>query len=314
MRWVSIALAFFVLAVAGLGTVSAEPRFGEARDPRGNRPEEAVETDVVATDGGVTIYVGIRSTRPGSPGGPGPSDLISGPDLPTCTAEALNVPFNSATDGWMRDGLRENPGTIPVSVRCDDTPSVTIVWVPVDGGTPPDIVVNVLPSDPGAPSLVAEDLFGIVPLPPIFLRANPGTGLVAMPAWFWVEGYGGIPLYGSETLGGTTVEVEITPQRYDWHFGDGGFLSTGSLGRPYPDESDIQHTYEQSSLGAGGQFEIRLEITFAGQFRVITEEDDGEGNIVVTVGDWEPLDPMVRSFVAPYPVQQLQSVLTAGQR
>ena len=64
----------------------------------------------------------------------------------------------------------------------------------------------------------------------------------------------------------------------------------------------------------GGQFEVRLEITFGGQFRVTTEEDDGEGNIVDTVGDWEPLEPIVRSFVAPYPVQQLQAVLTAGQR
>ncbi len=312
MRWGAAAAIVLGMLLSSASVVYADPPTpGQAGNLRGLRPD-LVETDVVATNDGVTIYVGIRTTRPGSPGSPGSSDLISGPAAPTCTAQALNVPFNSAMNGWMRDGLRDNPGTVPVGVRCDE--SLTIVWVPVDGGTPPDIVVNVLPSDPGAPSLVAEDLFGIVPLPPISLRANPGTGLVAMPAWFWVDGYDGSPLYGSETLGGTTVEVEITPQRYDWHFGDGGFFSTASLGRPYPDESDIQHTYEQSSLVAGGQFEVRLEITFAGQFRVITEEDDGEGNIVVTIGDWEPLDPMVRSFVAPYPVQQLQSVLTAGQR
>ena len=312
MRYGAAAVVVLGMLLASTSVVYADPPTpGQAGNLRGLRPD-VVETDVVATNDGVTIYVGIRATRPGSPGSPGASDLISGPATPTCTAQALNVPFDSATNGWMRDGLRDNPGTVPVGVHCDE--SLTIVWVPVDGGTPPDIVVNVLPSDPGAPSLVAEDLFGIVPLPPISLRANPGTGLVAMPSWFWVDGYDGSPLYGSETLGNTTVEVEITPQRYDWHFGDGGFLSTGSLGRPYPDESDVQHTYEQSSQVAGGQFEVRLEITFGGQFRVITEEDDGEGNIVVTVGDWEPLDPMVRSFVAPYPVQQLQSVLTAGQR
>jgi len=313
-----ICLASFAAALLvanAYGSVSAEPpTLGEPAKPRGNLPTESTAFEVVSGETGVTILISIAGLSPGAPGNPGSSDLISGPDLPTCTAEALNVPFNSATNGWMRDGLRDNPGAIPVSVRCDDTSSVTIVWVPVDGGTPPDIVVNVLPSDPGTPSLVAEDLFGIVPLPPISLRANPGTGLVAMPTWFWIDGYDGSPLYGSETLGNTTVEVEITPQRYDWHFGDGGFLSTGSLGRPYPEESDVQHTYEQSSLVAGGQFEVQLEITFGGQFRVITEEDDGEGNIVVTVGDWEPLDPMVRSFVAPYAVQQLQSVLTAGQR
>ena len=197
-------------------------------------------------------------------------------------------------------------------MSCDDG-YFGIAWVPVDAPGDPDVVVEVLPEDAVDPEAVAQSLLGLVPLPPITVGANPGTGLVAMPSWFWVDGYDGSPLYGSEALGNTTVEVEITPQRYDWHFGDGGFVSAGSLGRPYPDESDIQHTYEQSSLVAGGQFEVRLEITFAGQFRVITEEDDGEGNIVVTVGDWEPLDPMVRSFVAPYPVQQLQSVLTSGQ-
>jgi hypothetical protein len=308
-------LAAALLVANAYGAVSAEPpTLGEPAKPRGNLPTESTTFEVVSGETGVTILISIAGVSPGSTGSPGSSDLISGPGGPTCTAQALNVPFNSATNGWMQDGLRDNPGTIPVSVRCDDIPSVTIVWVPIDGGDPPDIVVNVLPSDPVAPSFVAEDLFGIVPLPPISLRANPGTGLVAMPAWFWVEGYDGTPLSGSETLGNTTVEVEIAPQRYDWHFGDGGFLSAGSLGRPYPDESDIQHTYEQSSQAAGGQYEVRLEITFAGQFRVITEEDDGNGNIVVTVGDWEPLDPMVRSFVALYPVQQLQSVLTAGQR
>ncbi len=46
---------------------------------------------------------------------------------------------------------------------------------------------------------------------------------------------------------------------------------------------------------------------------MITEELDAEGDLVIVVGAWEPLDPMVRSFVRAYPVQQLQSVLTAGR-
>jgi len=282
---------------------------GAGLTPRPERQETEVETNVVASETGVTIYVGIRSTTPGVPGTPGSTDLISAPGAPACSATATHI---GALSDWAREGLQAHPDAIPFAVSCDDG-YFGIAWVPVDAPGDPDVVVEVLPEDAVDPEAVAQSLLGLVPLPPITVGANPGTGLVAMPSWFWVDGYDGSPLYGSEALGNTTVEVEITPQRYDWHFGDGGFVSAGSLGRPYPDESDIQHTYEQSSLVAGGQFEVRLEITFAGQFRVITEEDDGEGNIVVTVGDWEPLDPMVRSFVAPYPVQQLQSVLTSGQ-
>jgi hypothetical protein len=155
---------------------------------------------------------------------------------------------------------------------------------------------------------MAEALLGIVPLPPITVGANPGTGLVALPSWFWVDGYGGEPLSGSDTLGNTTVAVVITPERYDWSFGDGAVLTTESLGRPYPAESDIQHTYERSRTA-----DVQVEITFGGQYQVTTVEDDGEGGTVEVVGPWEPLDPMVRTFSRPYPVQQLQSVLTAGQ-
>jgi hypothetical protein len=94
-----------------------------------------------------------------------------------------------------------------------------------------------------------------------------------------------------------TVEVEITPTDYRWSFGDGTALETASLGQPYPQESDIRHTYEQSSLRVGGSFAVTVQITFSARYRV-----DG--------GPWEPLEPITRAFTAAYPVQQLQSILT----
>lgn len=308
-----IGLAFVAATLLAAGTTGVShadpPTLGGPAKPMGSLPTANTTLEVVSGEAGVTILVSVVGFSPGSPGAPGSTTIVEGP-TPECTSHPGPPSGNSSIISQQQ--YWAHPGSVPFFVSCDNG-YLGIVWVPLDAG-PPDLVVQVDPGPGIDPRAIAEDLFGIVPLPPISVRANPGTGLVAMPAWFWVEGYDGSPLYGSETLGDTTVEVEVTPQRYDWHFGDGGFLSTGSLGRPYPDQSDIQHTYEQSSLVAGGQFEVRLEITFGGQFRVITEEDDGEGNIVVIVGDWEALDPMVRSFVAPYPVQQLQSVLTAGQR
>lgn len=311
--WISLALAVFLLVVGTEVGTAQQPGYGQAWEPGATRPEATIETSVRVSPSGVTIYIGVTSTADGSPGRPGTSEIVNGPARPTCSASAVNISYTSATSGgWVQTGLQENPGTLPYGVRCDNG-YFAIAWVPMGAPGTPDVVVGAPPDGGIDPLAMAQALLGIVPLPPISLGANPGTGLVALPSWFWIDGYGGETLYGSETLGDTTVEVEITPERYNWHFGDGASLSTTSVGRAYPQESDIQHIYEQSSLVAGGSFEVVLEIVFGGRYRVITEEDDGEGGTVVVVGDWEPLDPMVRSFSEPYAVQQSQSVLTAGQ-
>lgn len=303
------AISLLVLLLLGTSVAHAEPPTpGQAGTARGNRPD-LVETNVVASETGITIYVGIRSTSSGSPGKPGSTDLINDPGAPSCTATATHV---GAVSGWVREGLEAHPDAIPFAVNCDDG-YFGIAWVPVGAPSDPNVVVEVLPADPVDPAAVAQSLLGLVPLPPITVGANPGTGLVALPSWFWVEGYGGETLAGAETLGGTTVEVEITPERYDWDFGDGGRMSTTSLGQPYPAESEIQHRYEQSSLVSDGAFRVRLAITFSARYRVITEEDDGEGGTVIAVGDWVATDPIVRAFEHAYPVQQLQSVLAADR-
>jgi hypothetical protein len=147
---------------------------------------------------------------------------------------------------------------------------------------------------------VQASVLGIVPLPPVQVGANPDIGLVAMPAWFWVDGYDGSTLRGSRTLGLITIEVEITPTGYRWSFGDGAVIETLSLGRPYPVESDLQHTYEQSSLSTGGSFDVGLDLTFSARYRVNS-------------GPWLPLEPVVQSYTRAYPVQQLQSVLTSSR-
>lgn len=300
------------VAVLGLFLLSVSPAHAEPPVPgqsgsaRGNRPN-VVATNVVATTGGVTIFIGVTTTIPGTPGAPGSTEIVNVPAAPVCTAAVPNIGYNSS----FAPQLSEHPGALPWVVTCDNG-LFTIAWIPVGAPDVTEIVVQTLPGPPTDPRSMAQSLFGMVPLPPVAVGANPGTGLVALPSWFWVEGYGGETLTGSETLGDTTVEVEITPQRYDWSFGDGTVLSTESLGQRYPLESDIQHRYERSLTAF-----VRLEITFGGQYRVTTieddGEDDGEGGVVVIVGAWEPLDPMVRSWTTPYPVRQLQSVLTAGR-
>jgi hypothetical protein len=206
--------------------------------------------------------------------------------------------IGNASVGWVMEGLQQHPGTTPWFVVCDNG-YAGVAWVPTDAPGTPAVQVIAGGAPVIDPEAVAASVLGIVLIPPIAVGANPDVGLVAVPSWYWIEGYDGSTLSGSRTLGLITIEVEITPSSYGWSFGDGVTLETLSLGRPYPAESDIDHTYERSSLEAGGTFRVRLDITFQARYRV-------------NGGAWLPLAPVVQSYTRAYPVQQLQSVLTGG--
>ena len=95
-----------------------------------------------------------------------------------------------------------------------------------------------------------------------------------------------------------TVEVRLQGSRYDWSFGDGASLSTGSLGRPYPAESDLKHTYEFSSLQHADGFPVRVTAEYSAAFRV-----DG--------GGWQGLRTVRRTYGGSFRVQEIQTVLVA---
>lgn len=306
-RMVVPACVAALLSLMAMTSAYAQTSGGGGYTPQPNRPTVDTTAQVVMTDSGAQIVITMVALLPGSPSTPGSSQTISGP-APQCGATPGDISPQAGVIS-MQD-IWNNPNSVPFLVSCDSG-YLGIVWVPIDAG-PPDIVVEVEPGSDVDPLAVAEMLLGMVPLPPIDVGVSPATGLVALPSWFWMAGYDGSTLTGSETLGDTTVEVEITPERYDWRFGDGHAYSTTSIGKPYPEESDIAHTYEQSSAIAAGTFDVVLEIVFAARYRVTTVEEDADGNPVEVVGDWEPLEPIVRSFVRPYPVQQVQSVGVGG--
>ncbi len=210
VRCLLVAVALGSWLVAVVPSVRADGSGSYVHDP--GAPSTNTELEVVATQSGVTIFIGTTTTDPGIPDTPGPQDIISNPNSPECTATPMNIGHVSA--GWVQAGLAANPGTVPWTVSCDNG-YFGIAWVPTDAPSAPDVVVGTPPTPGVDPVAVAEALYGFIPLPPITLEANPGTGLVAMPSWFWVEGYGGETLYGAETLGSTTVEVEVAPEHTD---------------------------------------------------------------------------------------------------
>ena len=129
-------------------------------------------------------------------------------------------------------------------------------------------------------------------LPDVVLGVNPGIGLTGLSSWFWVEAQ------GAEAQGPNGIRVRLVPSRYEWDFdGDGQVdLSTTSPGRRYPVPSDVQHTYERSSLQKPGQqYQVKVRVYFDLQL------DAGQGYNTVGV--------ISQERVKPYPVQQLQGVI-----
>ena len=289
----ALALAASLLALAP-AAAGAEPDGGY--DPDSGAPQTTTEVEVVSGPDGVTIYIESEQVIPGSGGGPGGSPGGGGGTPPLCRATPVNIGHTST--GWVQQGLAANPGTVPWGVSCDDG-SFGIAWVPTGGGTP-DVVSGEPPLPPIDPRVVRDAVFRIVPLPRIAVGVSPAVGLVALESWFWVDGYGGRTISGSATLGRYDVDVEITPVRYRWSWGDGAALTTASRGLAYPRVSSIRHTYERSSLQAGGSYDVRLAIIWEARYR-----ENG--------GSWLPLDPITSGHSRSYAVRQLQSVLTTNE-
>lgn len=296
-KYLAATLGGVLLALTLSAVAHAEPPApGGAFIPRPNLPEGSTSINVINGPAGVTILISVSAVIPGEPGRSPSTTTIGRPAAPVCTTTPMNI--GNASAGWIREGLAANPDTLPWGVNCENG-YFGIAWVPTNAPGTPTVVI----SDPGAPPVdpaaLAASVLGTVPLPPIAVGASPGVGLVALPSWFWIDGYDGSTLRGSRTLGLVTVEVEITPQNYRWTFGDGRAIDTTSLGRPYPTESDIQHVYERSSF-TGGTFDVELAITFTARYRV-------------NGGAWLPLAPVTQTYTRDYAVRQLQSVLTSNQ-
>ncbi|MPZ50273.1 MAG: hypothetical protein GEU75_13415 [Dehalococcoidia bacterium] len=266
--------------------------------PDPNAPRAEASVSVQSSGGGVTIRIAVQEASPGSQGSgipvSGGGGSTSSGEAWDCRVDIMNI--GNATRAWFVENAPQHPGHAPWVVNCTNG-YMNIVWLPA---TTDDSDINIVieTGDPSVdPLLLAAELLDEIPVPDIEIGANPATGMVAVPSWFWLDGYDGSPIVESAALAGITVEVEITPTSSRWVFGDGATLSTASFGAVYPEPSDIRHTYERSSLSAGGAYAVSVDLTFAVRFRVVGE-------------DWQDLEPITRSFSSEYPVRQLQSVLT----
>ena len=243
------------------------------------------------------------------------------------TMKPIMVTAWSPTGEPSREQLRNGPQLLGYYTYVDGRYQ-GITWQPTTPDPPAPaqpaqpLPADVRPAGGGAldPYSVAIDVLARIPLPDIKLRMNPTLGLVALPSWYWAEGYdGGVfgdtrtvaipPAVGAEVplelvpaddprRRGTsfTVEVRVWGSRYEWSFGDGSGQTTRSLGKPYPAESDIRHTYQHSSLRYPAGFPVRMTAEFAAEFSV-----DG--------GAPQSLPSVRRTYESTFRVQEIQPVL-----
>lgn len=293
--WLLIALTISGVWVSAPGTVRAQepPTPGGSFTPKPNVPRGTAT--VQSGPNGVTVFIRVTQESPGSTPSSTSSTSVSTGNSRSCRISVQNIGIVLSNSPWYQAEQAAHPDHVFASVSCDDG-FFAFIWIPV--GTPAGATVQVVfVDDDGVdPVAIALELLNHLPIPDIAIDANPATGLVALPSWFWLDGYDGSPISSSDALPGVAVDVEVEPLVYRWSFGDGTTEDTASLGQRFPAESDIRHVYEQSSLAAGGAYVVTVEVTFSARYRV-------------NGGAWEALEPITRSFSNDYPVQQLQSVL-----
>jgi len=236
------------------------------------------------------------------------------PDGHVTGLEGLNV-GSVATEpgGWYTVGRSEHPNSVAMALTVDGQYQDT-VWIPesaqnVQFGPAPDAPPDVRPNGNGGtdPHDVALDMIAHIPLPDIHLKVNPDLGLVAIKEWFWIDGYDGQPFGQSRTVTlpppapglpptSFTVTVRLWPRQYDWSFGDGQDVITQSIGKAYPQESDIQHVYQHSSFAFAQGYPLWLTVEYGAEFRV-------------NGGAPQPLPAIRHTYQAIHRVQEIQSIL-----
>jgi hypothetical protein len=99
-----------------------------------------------------------------------------------------------------------------------------------------------------------------IPAPVSHTRINPANGRSVVNAEV-VFSADTVASYSVDVpILGFTVHLDLKPQQWQWHFGDGQSMVTQTPGRPYPDK-DVVHRYRSK-----GSFAPYVTVTWGGTF------------------------------------------------
>jgi hypothetical protein len=136
-------------------------------------------------------------------------------------------------------------------------------------------------------------------VPNVELGINPtNDGITGFESWFWIDGFDGTVTGPPITALGMVIDVRMSTGSVEWHFGDGTVV-TGDLGRAYPEESTVRHTYQHKSVTSGDPertYTVQAVISLVPEYRV-----DG--------GPWITLPRLATTATAPYRVREVQATV-----
>ena len=147
---------------------------------------------------------------------------------------------------------------------------------------------------PTSPEIaLAEQASSHQPWPQLVMGINPNVGLTGLPSWFWLTGANTQIQDASATAGPLTVTVHAALAGVSWEFGDGLGYDSSDIGRPYPQASDVQHTYQWDTIGRPQGIQVVAILRYLVTYRV--------GG-----GPWQQLGVKTTAFTQPYSIYQLQ--------
>lgn len=252
-----------------------------------------------ADDGPIVVMPGGKawiSTAVTDSGAPAAPRKAAKRPARTCTQYKSNSAGGYATEEQFASGAYPSAGPGGwVIRRCSDG-SLDTAWVPA---VPLTATIEQL----------AKRATNRLPLPlpaPKFNPSRPSSAgpatLVAIPTWFWVDGWE--PVRQRTQAGAVWAEVVATPTEATWDPGDGSPLvrcaGPGTAWSPAARASTCEHTYVRSSAGQPANvYTAHVTVTWRVSWR-------GVGGRTGTL----PL--MERQMTFPIAVAERQTVVTVG--
>ena len=259
-------LAAVLISVVAL----ADPGFAEDRD---------VTSEATAE----TISEAVRVTIVKSGGRYGVQSVAGGGGASTdgCTWTVVFAPDLESAPYGSSAGPQPDPEARFAILMCDGS-FARYIWV-----SPEDVMDLDALAEQEARRYVEEVL-----VPEVGIGVNPSArGLAGLRSWFWIEGFDGTVTAPPISAFGLTIDVRMSTVAVTWDFGDGS-VEPGDLGRPYPEESTVQHAHQRD-----GTYTITATIDLAPEYRV-----DG--------GPWLALPNLPAAATTEHDVEQRQAVIT----
>jgi hypothetical protein len=125
----------------------------------------------------------------------------------------------------------------------------------------------------------------------------PGYTLVNLETTFYTDAQA---FTRTLSIIGYSVDVEVTPSTFTWHWGDGETLTTDTPGAPYP-STDVTHTYRHHTA-QGRPLDLSVDVGYTARFRV-------DGAAWIDIPDTITIEGPVTTL----PVRQASAVLVEGR-